>query len=126
MAGGGAGWPGAGPAGGDLQHDRPAEPLVGQQLQQLGRGLVAAARDQMLVQGGAGAVRQVDVCQAVAEVGRQPWAIQGLLPVNVATTDIGTGSVQTTFFMFLAIFTLLLVAEIKIMLKQIKIGPEGL
>ena len=62
----------------------------------------------------------------VAEVGRQPWAIQGLLPVNVATTDIGTGSVQTTFFMFLAIFTLLLVAEIKIMLKQIKIGPEGL
>ena len=30
-----------------------------------------------------------------------------------------------TFFMFLAIFTLLLIAEIKIMLKQIKIGPEG-
>jgi len=62
----------------------------------------------------------------VAEVGRQPWAIQGLLPVNVATTDIPTGSVQTTFFMFLAVFTLLLAAEIKIMLKQIKIGPEGL
>jgi len=62
----------------------------------------------------------------VAEVGRQPWAIQGLLPVNVATTDIATGSVQTTFFMFLAVFTLLLAAEIKIMLKQISIGPEGL
>jgi cytochrome d ubiquinol oxidase subunit I len=62
----------------------------------------------------------------VAEVGRQPWAIQGLLPVNAATTDIGTGSVQTTFFMFLAVFTLLLAAEIKIMLKQISIGPEGL
>jgi cytochrome d ubiquinol oxidase subunit I len=61
----------------------------------------------------------------VAEVGRQPWAIQGLMPVNVATTNISTGSVQATFFMFLAIFTLLLIAEIKIMLKQIKIGPEG-
>ncbi len=61
----------------------------------------------------------------VAEVGRQPWAIQGLMPVNVATTNISTGSVQTTFFMFLAVFTLLLVAEIKIMLKQINIGPEG-
>ncbi len=62
----------------------------------------------------------------VAEVGRQPWAIQGLMPVNVATTNIGAGSVQTTFFMFLAVFTLLLAAEIKIMLKQIKLGPEGL
>jgi cytochrome bd ubiquinol oxidase subunit I len=62
----------------------------------------------------------------VAEVGRQPWAIQGLMPVNVATTNISAGSVQATFFMFLALFTLLLIAEIKIMLKQIKIGPEGL
>ncbi len=62
----------------------------------------------------------------VAEVGRQPWAIQGLMPINVATTNISAGSVQTTFFMFLAVFALLLIAEVKIMLKQIKIGPEGL
>jgi cytochrome bd ubiquinol oxidase subunit I len=61
----------------------------------------------------------------VAEVGRQPWAIQDLLPVNVATTNIGAGSVQTTFFMFLILFTVLLLAEVKIMLKQISIGPEG-
>lgn len=62
----------------------------------------------------------------VAEVGRQPWAIQDLLPVQVATTNIGAGSVQTTFFMFLLIFTLLLVAEVSIMLKQISIGPEDI
>lgn len=61
----------------------------------------------------------------VAEMGRQPWAIQGLLPVNVATTNIAASNVQITFFMFLAIFTLLLIAEIGIMLKQIKKGPEG-
>jgi cytochrome bd ubiquinol oxidase subunit I len=61
----------------------------------------------------------------VAEVGRQPWAIQGLLPVNVAATSIAAGNVQTTFFIFLALFTLLLVAEIRIMMKQIKIGPEA-
>ena len=61
----------------------------------------------------------------VAEVGRQPWAIQNLLPVSVARSNLTTGAVQTTFFMFLAIFTILLVAEIGIMLKQIKIGPEG-
>ena len=61
----------------------------------------------------------------VAEVGRQPWAINGLLPVKVATTNLAASNVQITFFMFLGIFTLLLAAEIKIMLKQISIGPKG-
>ena len=60
----------------------------------------------------------------VAEVGRQPWAIQDLLPVTVARTNLTSGTVQTTFFMFLILFTLLLLAEISIMVKQINIGPE--
>ncbi|WP_457551518.1 cytochrome ubiquinol oxidase subunit I [Desulfobacula sp.] len=60
----------------------------------------------------------------VAEVGRQPWAINGLLPVKVATTNLAASNVQITFFMFLGLFTLLLLAEISIMLKQISIGPE--
>ncbi len=60
----------------------------------------------------------------VAEVGRQPWAIQDLLPVFVARSNLTVGAVQTTFFMFLAVFTVLLAAEVGIMLKQIKIGPE--
>ena len=60
----------------------------------------------------------------LAEVGRQPWAIQGLLPVTVANTNLSTGAVQTTFFVFLGLFTLLMIAEISIMLKQINIGPE--
>ncbi len=60
----------------------------------------------------------------VAEVGRQPWAINGLLPVKVATTNLAASNVQITFFMFLGLFTLLLAAEISIMLKQISIGPE--
>lgn len=61
----------------------------------------------------------------VAEAGRQPWAIEGLLPVGVATTAIAAGSVKTTFFIFLFLFTGLLIAEIGIMVKQIKIGPEA-
>ncbi len=61
----------------------------------------------------------------VAEVGRQPWVIQDMMPVHIGATNISAGNVQVTFFMFLAIFTLLLIAEIKIMLKQISIGPEG-
>ncbi|MDR1673767.1 MAG: cytochrome ubiquinol oxidase subunit I [Bacteroidales bacterium] len=61
----------------------------------------------------------------VAEVGRQPWAIQDVLPVNAAVSDISAGSVQLTFFIFLALFTTLLVAEIRIMTRQIKKGPEA-
>jgi cytochrome bd ubiquinol oxidase subunit I len=60
----------------------------------------------------------------LAEVGRQPWTIQDILPVGVATSHLSVGSVQTTFFMFLILFTILLIAEIKIMLAQIKKGPE--
>jgi len=60
----------------------------------------------------------------VAEVGRQPWAIQGLLPVTIARSNLTAGTVQVTFFMFLALFTLLLLAEIRIMTKQISLGPE--
>jgi cytochrome d ubiquinol oxidase subunit I len=61
----------------------------------------------------------------VAEAGRQPWAIQGLLPVGVASTNIAAGNVQTTFFIFLTLFTVLLLAEIRIMVKQIALGPEA-
>ncbi len=59
----------------------------------------------------------------VAEVGRQPWTIQDLLPVNAAISKLETGSVQTTFFMFLVLFTVLLIAETGIMLKTIQKGP---
>ncbi len=60
----------------------------------------------------------------VAEVGRQPWTIQGLLPVNVAISSLSAGAVKTTFFLFLAIFTLFLVIEIRILLGAIKKGPQ--
>ena len=62
---------------------------------------------------------------AVAEVGRQPWAIQDVLPVQAAISNISAGSVKLTFFLFLILFSALLLAEIRIMLKQIKGGPEA-
>jgi cytochrome d ubiquinol oxidase subunit I len=60
----------------------------------------------------------------VTEVGRQPWAIQDILPTLTAVSHLNVGSVQITFFLFAVVFTVLLIAEIKIMLKQIKIGPK--
>lgn len=55
----------------------------------------------------------------VAEVGRQPWAIQDLLPVNAAVSQLSSSSVMVTFFLFLVIFTVLLIAEVKILCKAI-------
>ncbi len=62
---------------------------------------------------------------ALAEVGRQPWAIQDLMPVGVAASKIPSASVSVTFFLFLLLFTALLATEVSIMLRQIKAGPEG-
>jgi len=60
----------------------------------------------------------------VAEVGRQPWVIQNLLPTVAAVSRIDASAVQITFWLFGLLFTLLLIAELKIMFKQIKIGPN--
>ncbi len=60
----------------------------------------------------------------VTEMGRQPWAIQNLMPVSVAISSMSIASVKTTFFVLLALFTALLAAELSIMFKQISIGPD--
>jgi cytochrome d ubiquinol oxidase subunit I len=60
----------------------------------------------------------------VAEVGRQPWTIEGLLPVKAAVSSVSVGAVKTTFWLFVAIFTLFLAIEIRILLKAIKHGPN--
>lgn len=60
----------------------------------------------------------------VAEMGRQPWTIQDMLPVGVAVSDVPATSVALTFFIFLALFTTMLVVEISILCKEIKKGPE--
>jgi cytochrome d ubiquinol oxidase subunit I len=60
----------------------------------------------------------------VAEVGRQPWVIQDLMPTISAVTNIGASAVKTTFILFGITFTALLIAELKIMFSQIKKGPS--
>lgn len=60
----------------------------------------------------------------VAEVGRQPWTIQDMLPTVAAVSRIDAASVQVTFWIFAVLFTTLLIAEIGIMTKQIRKGPS--
>lgn len=61
----------------------------------------------------------------VAECGRQPWAIRDMLPTSVSISRLDVGSVQTTFFIFVVLFTVMLIAEIGIMLREIKKGPDA-
>jgi len=61
----------------------------------------------------------------VAEVGRQPWTIQDILPTMASTSQINAGAVQTTFFLFIVLFTILIIADIRILVTQIKKGQEG-
>ena len=60
----------------------------------------------------------------VAEVGRQPWTIQDLLPTMVSTSHLSTSTVQITFWLFVVLFTALFITEAKIMIYQIKKGPK--
>lgn len=60
----------------------------------------------------------------VAEVGRQPWVVQDYMPTVAAVTRINTASVQLTFLIFLVFFLALFIAEISIMVNQIKKGPK--
>lgn len=60
----------------------------------------------------------------VAECGRQPWAIRDMLPTSVSVSRLDVGSVQATFFIFVVLFTVMLIAEIGIMLREIKKGPS--
>jgi cytochrome d ubiquinol oxidase subunit I len=61
----------------------------------------------------------------LAEMGRQPWVVYELMPTISAVTRLKPGAVQLTFWIFLVTFTALFIAEIRIMIAQIKKGPGG-
>jgi cytochrome d ubiquinol oxidase subunit I len=61
----------------------------------------------------------------VAEMGRQPWVVYELMPTLSAVSRLKPGAVQLTFWIFLITFTALFIAEIRIMVSQIKKGPGG-
>jgi len=60
----------------------------------------------------------------VAEFGRQPWIIEGVLPTAAAVSSLGASTVLATIVGFVLIYTVLFVIEMMLMLRAIQKGPE--
>ncbi|MFN7710668.1 MAG: cytochrome ubiquinol oxidase subunit I [Holosporales bacterium] len=60
----------------------------------------------------------------VAEYGRQPWSIEGILPTFLSHSDVPASSVMTTLALFVTFYTLLLIVDVKLMLKYVRLGPD--
>ena len=60
----------------------------------------------------------------LAEVGRQPWAIQDILPTFMATSSLTAVDVGLSLLCFLGIYTLFLFIELTLMYKAVQKGPD--
>jgi cytochrome d ubiquinol oxidase subunit I len=60
----------------------------------------------------------------VAESGRQPWIIEGILPTAAAVSSLGAASLLITIAGFVVIYTVLFFIEMGLMFKAISKGPE--
>ncbi|PIE42486.1 MAG: cytochrome d terminal oxidase subunit 1 [Gammaproteobacteria bacterium] len=59
----------------------------------------------------------------VAEYGRQPWTIAEVLPTHLSASSLTTGDLMGSIAGFLAFYTILLIAEMYLMVKFIRKGP---
>jgi len=61
----------------------------------------------------------------VAECGRQPWAIDGVLPTFLSVSSISTGQVWISLTGFIIFYSALLVVDLILLLKYIRLGPAS-
>ena len=74
-----------------------------------------------------GAMRAVaELGWIVAEYGRQPWAIEGVLPTALGVSAVSAGQVWTSLGGFVLFYTALAVVDVVLMLKFARKGPDGL
>jgi cytochrome bd ubiquinol oxidase subunit I len=59
----------------------------------------------------------------VAEYGRQPWAIDGVLPTFLAVSSVSGAQVLFTFAGFVLFYSSLLVVDVMLMLRYVRMGP---
>jgi cytochrome d ubiquinol oxidase subunit I len=62
----------------------------------------------------------------VAEYGRQPWAIDGLLPTFLGVSVNSTGNVLMSLSAFVVFYSALAVVDVYLLLRMVRAGPEGL
>ena len=62
----------------------------------------------------------------VAEYGRQPWAIEGVLPTFLGASATSAGNVLLSLLGFIVFYTSLAIVDVFLMLRMIRRGPEGL
>jgi cytochrome d ubiquinol oxidase subunit I len=61
----------------------------------------------------------------VAEVGRQPWVIEGVLPTFMAVSSLSAANVLTTLVGFIVFYSALLIVDVYLMVKAIRLGPDA-
>ena len=66
----------------------------------------------------------IEVGWFVAEFGRQPWIIEGVLPTFLATSELGVWNLMLTIAGFTLLYGVLALIEVKLMLAAIRKGPE--
>lgn len=62
----------------------------------------------------------------VAEYGRQPWVVQGILPTFMGASSLSAGQVMTSISGFVLFYSTLAVVELYLMVKYIRLGPDGM
>ncbi|MDO9281739.1 MAG: cytochrome ubiquinol oxidase subunit I [Methylotenera sp.] len=62
----------------------------------------------------------------VAEMGRQPWTISGILPTHLSTSSLTAGDLYFSLAGFMGFYTLLLMIEMFLMFKYARLGPSSL
>ncbi|MET0224823.1 MAG: cytochrome ubiquinol oxidase subunit I, partial [Dokdonella sp.] len=62
----------------------------------------------------------------VAEHGRQPWAIEGVLPTALGVSSVSAAQVATSLAGFVIFYTALAIVDAMLMLKYARKGPDGL
>jgi cytochrome d ubiquinol oxidase subunit I len=59
----------------------------------------------------------------LAEIGRQPWAVDGVLPTFLGVSSLTIGQIWTTIIGFTALYGTLAVIEVRLMIASIRKGP---
>ena len=62
----------------------------------------------------------------VAEYGRQPWTIAGILPTHLSVSNVEVGQLYLSLAGFFVFYSLLLVIEVFLMIKYVRLGPSSL